>query len=248
MSTNTYNTYDDSFTSSTTDTAGAMTHEEAVSASYEEAQQNMAFTSQTRSYENDNTPTAIDAPIFSSYGGANDSIGFNQVTANSTVKVAGIETSVQAAIAAGLLNPDGTAVTGAHESASSETEADPTPVETAEQPVFDEEAQTTLEAIEVYSPQVIDDVIAALTGTGDELDGAPMDALEVVLGDSAMDAVNEVIYQAEMAFDSYFGSEAESLKEICSEFSHTPMVQQAMQMAAKGDMSGFVSVQNAIRS
>ena len=240
----------DTYTNSTdqVNATDAVSYEDAVALSAEEARLHSAMGSRTTQHNIDNTPTALDAPVFSSYGGAGDSIGFNQVTANSTVKVAGIETSVQAAIAAGLLNPDGTAVTGVNESASSETEADPTPVETAEQPVFDEEAQTTLEAIEVYSPQVIEDVIAALTGEGDEIDGAPMDALEVVLGDSAMDSVNEVIYQAEMAFDSYFGAEAEGLKEICSEFSHTPMVQQAMKMAAKGDMSGFVSVQNAIRS
>jgi len=245
MSTNTYNTYDDSFTSSTTDTAGAMTHEEAVSASYEEAQQNMAFTSQTRSYENDNTPTAIDAPIFSSYGGANDSIGFNQVTANSTVKVAGIETSVQAAIAAGLLNPDGTAVTAAHESTVTETEADPTPVETAELS-YDAEAITTLEGIGTYAPHAVDEVIAALTSSDDALDGSGIDTLETVLGAEATDRVNDVVAQAEAMFDATFGSEAENLRAVCTEFAHTPAVQDAMKRAARGDMEGFRAVQGTV--
>ena len=237
----------DTFTNSTdqVNATDAMTHEEAVAASYQEAQQNMALTSQTRTYENDNTPTALDAPVFSSYGGANDSIGFNQVTAKSTVKVAGIETSVQAAIAAGLLNHDGTAVTGAHESTVTETEADPSPVET-EQMSYDAEAITTLEVIDTYAPHAVDEIIAALTSSDDALDGSGIDTLETVLGAEATDRVNDVVAQAEAMFDTTFGSEAENLRAVCTEFAHTPAVQDAMKRAARGDMEGFRAVQRTV--
>jgi len=240
---NSYDTYTNS--TDQVNATDAVSYEDAVALSAEEARLHSAMGSHTTQHTIDNTPTALDAPIFSSYGGAGDSIGFNQVTANSTVKVAGIETSVQAAIAAGLLNHDGTAVTGAHESTVTETEADPSPVET-EQMSYDAEAITTLEVIDTYAPHAVDEIIAALTSSDDALDGSGIDTLETVLGAEATDRVNDVVAQAEAMFDATFGSEAENLRAVCTEFAHTPAVQDAMKRAARGDMEGFRAVQRTV--
>ncbi|MDB4431404.1 hypothetical protein N9137_03375 [Pseudomonadales bacterium] len=246
MSTNTYNTYDDSFTSSTTDTAGAMSHDEAVTASYEEARQNMAFSSQTRTHEND-TAAGVDTPVFTSYAGAGDSIAFSQTTANSTVTIGGYETTVAAAISAGLITPEGTPVGLDNVLAAEEPSTEAHEVE-SEVALVSEEAQTTLDVIDTYAPALMDEVIESLVGEFDEVDGQGMDTLEQVIGLGAMDKVNDLIAEAETSFEHHFGDQADSLRAACETFSHTPMVRSAMKLAARGDMSGFEEVQRVIKA
>ena len=236
----TYNAYDDSNNSSDEGTSGALTHDEAINASYKESQANMAFSAQTNTHQVDNS-AAADVPVFTSYAGAGDSIAFSQITPDSTVTIGGYETTVQAAISAGLLSPTGQAIGQEAAPETPETSTDTQEVEPTT-PTLSEDAQTTLSVIDTFAPTVVDEVIEGLTSPNDEVYGDGMDNLETVLGESAMDKVNELVAETEAHFDAHFGSGADNLRAICEEFSHTPAVQEAMRLAAYGDMSGFERV------